>query len=325
MTFEWMANQRWSSIRCLLPEGEIQYMRNNSGMHSVERNKRIWAYVFLAIPIVFYVSIRFYPTLYSFYLSVTDWNIVNKDINFVGMDNYRKLWSDSVFWKTLMNTFKYVGYGLPLSLLLGFILAYQIDKVINGDELLKALFFIPYITSMVAVAWVWKWLYQPAPIGIFNNILISLGIPQQAFLTSKTQALPSILGTTIWADIGFQMIIFLAGLKAISQQYYEAAKIDGANNWQILGYLTIPLLKPTIVFLSVTGVIRYLRIFTQVMNMTFQGEGGPLNSTKPLVLYIYDNAFKSFKMGYAAAMTVVLFGIILLVTVIQLMVTRDEK
>jgi multiple sugar transport system permease protein len=246
-------------------------------------------------------------------------------MNIVGLENYRNLFVDPVFWITLGNTFKYVVFGLPISLLIGFILAYQIDRVVFGDGLYKAMYFIPYITSMVAVAWVWRWLYQPVPIGIFNNLFSAIGLPTQPFLSSKSQALPSILGTTVWADLGFQMIIFLAGIKAISLNLFEAARIDGANESQILFRITIPQMKPTIVFLCITGTIRYLRIFTQVMNMTYQGEGGPLNSTKPLVLYIYDSAFKSFKMGYAAAMTVVLFLLILLVTLVQMVVAKDEK
>lgn len=294
------------------------------GTYSVERTKRRWAYIFLALPIVFYVAIRFYPSLFAFYLSFTDWNIVSVKKNFVGMDNYSKLIADPLFWKTLGNTFKYVLWGLPISLLLGFILAYNIDRISFGEGFYKAIYFIPYITSMVAVAWVWRWLYQPVPVGVFNNILSALGLPTQAFLQSTTQALPSILATTIWADLGFQMIIFLAGIKAISPSLLEAARIDGATERQLLWFVTLPQLKATTVFLVVTGTIRYLRIFTQVMNMTFQGEGGPLNSTKPLVLHIYNNAFKSFKLGYASAMTVVLFLIILVVTLVQMRITNHE-
>jgi multiple sugar transport system permease protein len=295
-----------------------------SSKTSLDRTKRLWAYTFLALPIVFYVMIRFYPTFYAFFLSLTDWDIVSRDKNFIGIENYAKLFHDPIFWKTLGNTLKYVAYGLPVSLLLGFIIAYNINKVSRGAEFYKAIYFIPYITSMVAVAWVWRWLYQPAPIGIFNKILISMGLPQQKFLFSETQAIFSILTTTIWVDVGFQMIIFLAGIKGISTQYYEAAEIDGAGNRDKLFRITIPLLKPTIVFLCITGTIRYLRIFTQVLNMTNQGEGGPLNSTKPLVLYIYNSAFRRFDMGYASAMTVVLFLIILLVTIIQLKVMKSE-
>jgi len=290
----------------------------------LERTKRIWAYIFLALPVVFYAMIRFYPTFYAFFLSLTDWDIISRDKNFIGIGNYIKLFHDPIFWKTLVNTLKYVVYGLPVSLLLGFVIAYNIDKVSKGAEFYKAIYFIPYITSMVAVAWVWRWLYQPAPIGVFNKILISMGLPQQRFLFSESQAIFSILATTIWVDVGFQMIIFLAGIKGISIQYYEAAEIDGANNKDKLFRITLPLLKPTIVFLCITGTIRYLRIFTQVLNMTYQGEGGPLNSTKPLVLYIYNSAFKRFDMGYASAMTVILFLIILLVTLIQLKVMKSE-
>jgi len=295
-----------------------------SSKSSLERTKRIWAYIFLALPVVFYAMIRFYPTFYAFFLSLTDWDIISRDKNFIGIGNYIKLFHDPIFWKTLVNTLKYVVYGLPVSLLLGFVIAYNIDKVSRGAEFYKAIYFIPYITSMVAVAWVWRWLYQPAPIGIFNKILISVGLPQQRFLFSESQAIFSILATTIWVDVGFQMIIFLAGIKGISIQYYEAAEIDGANNKDKLFRITLPLLKPTIVFLCITGTIRYLRIFTQVLNMTYQGEGGPLNSTKPLVLYIYNSAFKRFDMGYASAMTVILFLIILLVTLIQLKVMKSE-
>jgi len=291
---------------------------------SLEKTKRTWAYIFLFIPVVFYVVIRFYPTFYAFFLSMTDWDIVSREKNFIGLENYATLFQDRIFWKTLENTGKYVIYGLPVSLFLGFILAYNIDKTRFGTELFKAIYFIPYITSMVAVAWVWRWLYQPAPIGIFNKILIELGLPQQQFLFSQTQAIFSILATTIWADVGFQMIIFLAGIKGISRQYYEAAEIDGAGSWNQLLLITLPLLKPTIVFLVVTGTIRYLRIFTQVLNMSYQGEGGPLNSTKPLVLYIYDKAFRSFDMGYASSLTVILFIIILIITLIQLKVMKSE-
>lgn len=291
---------------------------------TLSRSKELWAYAFLAVPIVFYVVVRFYPSIFAFYLSLTDWDIVSRDKGFVGFENYARLFSDSVFRKTLFNTIRYVVVGLPASMFLGFVLAYNINKLTFGSSLYKTVFFMPYITSMVAVAWVWRWLYQPPPVGVFNNILVAIGLPSQQFLGSIGQAWISILVTTVWADLGFQMIILLAGLKGIPDEYYEAARIDGAGNMQILRKITLPLLKPTAIFLLISGTIRYLRIFTQVMNMTSQGDGGPLNSTKPLVLYIYDTAFKSFEMGYSAAMTVVLFCIILVITLIQMRVTRSE-
>jgi multiple sugar transport system permease protein len=287
---------------------------------SIEQKKAIWAYIFLFVPLTFYLVIRIYPTFSSFYISFTDWDVVSFEKQFIGLENYQKMFNDPVFLKTLVNTFRYVIFGLPVTLVLSFIIAYNLNKIKRGLGLERTLYFIPYMTSLVAVSWVWRWLYQPLPLGFFNNLLSFFGLAQQPFLQSTSQALPSILAPTIWVEIGFQVIIFLAGLKGIPELLYEAADIDGADNRQKLFKITIPLLRPTIIFLVVMGTIKYLRIFTQVYTMTYQGEGGPLNSTKPLVLYIYNNAFKSFDMGYASAMTVVLFVLILCITLIQLKV-----
>jgi multiple sugar transport system permease protein len=153
--------------------------------------------------------------------------------------------------------------------------------------------------------------------------LSELDLPTQPFLRSTEQALPSVLAPAIWAGLGFQVVIFLAGLRAIPESYYEAARIDGAGKWMILRRITIPLLRPTVVFLVVISSIGFLRIFDQVFNMT-DGSGGPLNSTKPLVLYIYETAFQSYQMGYAAAQTVVLFAILLLITLLQLWLLRSK-
>ncbi len=291
---------------------------------SIKQKQAVWGYVFLIVPLLFYIGVRFYPTFNSFYISLTDWDIVSANKNFIGLANYRELFSDKVFWKTLGNTLEYVIYGLPINLFLSFVIAYNINKLTKGVSIYRTLYFIPYLTSLVAVSWVWRWLYQPVPMGFINNMLSQAGIAQQPFLNSTTQALPSILAPTIWVQMGFQIIIFLAGLKGIPQYLYEAADIDGASNMQKLFNITIPLLRPTIIFLVVTGSIRYLRIFTQVYNMTYQGEGGPLNSTKPLVLYIYNSAFRRFEMGYAAAMTVVLFAIIFIITLFQLKVLNKN-
>ncbi len=300
-------------------------MKNQIQKGTIARQRERWAYLFISVPVVFYVLVRFMPTLYAFYLSFTDWDIISAEAHWIGLTNYKRLFTDDLFYKTLGNTFYYVIIGLPISIIFGFILAYNIDKLKVGNSLFKTVYFMPYITSMVAVAWVWRWLFQPAPIGIFNNILISMGIPMQEFLNSTTQSKNCILAATVWSGVGFQMIIFLAGMKGISKQYYEAAKIDGATTFNELVYITLPLLRNSFIFLLITGTIRFLRIFTQVVNMTRQAAGGPLNSSKPLVMYIYDNAFRSFDMGYASSLTVILFLIILLITLIQMRITRDEK
>ena len=291
---------------------------------SIKQKQVVWAWSFLAIPVLFYTVIRFYPTFGAVVLSFQEWNLLS-DKSWVGLDNYQKLFSDPVFWKVFKNTFVYLLIGTPLSLVISFTIAYHLDKVTFMHATIRALYFLPFMTSAVAMAWLWRWFYQPVPIGLFNNILASVGIPQLPFLNSTFSALPSILAPAVWAGLGFQIIIFMAGLRAIPTSYYEAAEIDGVGPWTVLREITIPLLKPTIVFLVVFSSIGFLRIFDQVFNMTTNDPGGPLNSTKPLVLMIYDTAFNAFDMGYAAAQTVVLFTILLIVSLVQLFIMRERK
>lgn len=290
---------------------------------SIRQKRTLWAWGFLAVPIIFYVVIRFYPTGNAMVLSFQSWNLLG-DREWAGLANYRVLFSDPVFWQVFWNTFKYLLIGTPISLVISFFIAYQLDKVRFAHGFLRALYFLPFMTSAVAMAWVWRWFYQGVPIGLFNNMLASVGIGQVEFLNSTTNALPSILAPAVWAGLGFQVIIFMAGLRAIPRSYYEAAEIDGVSKWTVLWEITIPLLRPTIVFIVVFSSIGFLRIFDHVFNMTTNNPGGPLNSTKPLVLMIYETAFRSFDMGYAAAQTVVLFLILLVVSLIQLRILRDS-
>ncbi len=290
---------------------------------TIRQKQVVWAWAFLAVPIVFYVVVRFYPTANAFVISFQDWNLLGAR-TWTGFENYTKLVNDPVFWKVFVNTFEYLLIGTPLSLVVAFTIAYQLDKVRFLHGMLRALYFLPFMTSAVAMAWVWRWFYQPVPIGVFNNILASMGFGQVAFLNSTTNALPAILAPAIWAGLGFQIIIFMAGLRAIPKSYYEAARIDGVSTWTVLTEITLPLLKPTIVFLVVFSSIGFLRIFDQVFNMTTNNPGGPLNSTKPLVLMIYDTAFNAFDMGYAAAQTVVLFIVLLTISLLQLRLLKDR-
>lgn len=286
--------------------------------------KLLWVWSFLFLPVVFYSVIRFYPTLEAFWLSLTDWDFLSEP-EFVGLDNYRALFNNPEFWKVFKNTFSYLVLGMPISLLSAFVIAYFLDRVRFGHTFLRALYFLPYITTASAMAWVWRWFYQPAPTGVINNFLGTLGFEQIPFLQSTAYALPSITLVAIWAGLGFQVIIFMAGLRAIPQTYYEAARIDGLNEWQILRKITLPLLKPTTVFLVVLASIGFLRIFDQVYNMTTIDPGGPLGSTKPLVLMIYQTAFQAYEMGAAAAQTTVLFLILLCISLLQLWIMREKK
>lgn len=290
---------------------------------SLQQKQVVWAWAFLAVPILFYGLIRFYPTVEAFVISTTNWNLMNSP-SFVGLANFKRLLADPVFWQVFRNTFLYLIIGTPLSLVLAFTIAYHLDRVRFMHGFIRALYFLPFLTTATAMAWVWRWFYQPVPIGLINDVISSLGFSQQPFLRSTTQALPAVLAPAIWAGLGFQVVIFLAGLRAIPTTYYEAARIDGVSDFAILRKITLPLLKPTIIFLVVFSSIGFLRIFDQVYNMTSGDPGGPLNATKPLVLMIYQTAFSSFDMGYAAAQTVVLFLVLLCVSLLQLRLLRDR-
>ena len=206
---------------------------------SLSGKRVVWAWGFLAVPIAFYTIVRFYPTANAALISFQDWNLLGTR-TWAGLDNYRTLVADPVFWKVLGNTFQYLLIGTPLSLVLAFGIAYQLDKVRFMHGTIRALYFLPFMTSAVAMAWVWRWFYQPVPIGTFNNIIASFGLPQVAFLNSTTNALPAVLAPALWAGLGFQIIIFMAGLRAIPKTYYEAARIDGVSSWTILTEITIP-------------------------------------------------------------------------------------
>jgi multiple sugar transport system permease protein len=245
---------------------------------TVHQKQVVWAWGFLSVPILFYVVIRFYPTGQAFVLSFMEWNLLGTK-SWRGIDNFVKLWNDPVFWKVFGNTFKYLLIGTPVSLVVSFTIAYHLDRVRFMHGFIRALYFLPFMTSAVAMAWVWRWFYQPVPVGLFNNALASFGFGQVAFLNSTTNALPSILAPAIWAGLGFQIIIFMAGLRAIPRTYYEAARIDGVSSWTVLWEITIPLLKPTIVFLVVFSSIGFLRIFDHVFNMTTNNPAG--RSTAP--------------------------------------------
>ena len=290
---------------------------------SIKQKQIVWAWMFLAIPVLFYGVIRFYPTGNAILISFQNWNLLGAR-TWAGLENYEKLIVDPVFWKVFKNTFIYLLLGTPISLVISFIIAYHLDKLRFMHGFLRMLYFLPFMTSAVAMAWVWRWFYQDVPIGLFNNFLAGFGIPQFEFLNSTTNALPSVLAPAVWAGLGFQIIIFMAGIRAIPTTYYEAARIDGVGWWTILTQITIPLLRPTIVFIVVFSSIGFLRIFDHVFNMTTNNPGGPLNATKPLVLMIYDTAFNSFDMGYASAQTVVLFLILLAVSLIQLRLLRSK-
>jgi multiple sugar transport system permease protein len=289
---------------------------------TLRQRQILWAYAFMAISLVFFVVIRWYPTILAFNISFRDWNVFEGSGPWVGLDNYAAIWKDlfkprsavrAAFW----NTIRYVVFGVPSQLALALGIALLLNQITRFSGFFRAVYFIPFVTSFVAVAFVWNWLYAPQT-GLINQMLAAVGLPMQPFLNSPEQALPSIAAVAVWRGLGFAIIIFLAGLQQIPEMYYEAAKIDGANRWQMFWRITLPLLNSVIVYLAVLGAISFLRMFDLVQNMTFQGRGGPLKSTTTVVLEVYNEGFASYNMGYAAALTVILFFLILVITVIQL-------
>lgn len=292
---------------------------------TLAKRRIMWAYIFLLIPLVFFLYIRIYPTIFAFQMSFYAWNPLAAEQRYLGVENYNLLFSElnnpsSVTRAAFLNTARYVILGVPTQLILALLIALMLNEIRFMSGFYRVMFFLPFVTSTIAIAWVFRWLYQPR-IGLINVALQAFSLPQQPFLRSPDQALYSILAVVIWQGLGFAVIIFLAGLKNIPRVYYEAAEVDGASRWQSFWNITFPLLNPSIVYLVVLQTIGFLRMFAEVLAMSQQGDGGPLNSTTTVVLRVYREAFQRLNMGYASTLTVVLFIIILVITVVQLRVT----
>ena len=295
----------------------------------------LWAYVFLAVPLLFFLGLRIWPAVRSFQLSLFSWHVDPAQREFLGLEQYREMLSNPKLHRALLNTGLYTLIIVPAQLALGLFIALLLNSVRAFQPLLRAIYFAPYVTPAAAVAWVWGWMYS-VNFGVINNLIVEWGLfweklgvhwltlAPQPFLSSPSQALVSVAVVVVWQNLGFQVVIFLAGLKGIPRMFYEAAEIDGAGRWALFRNITLPLLNPVIVFLVIISTITSLQLFDQVLNINFTDQGGPLNSTLTIALYMYQEAFKSFRVGYAAAVTVLLFVIILVITLIQLRLTSRE-
>ncbi len=284
---------------------------------NIRQRQALTAYTFLAVPLLFFLIVRFLPTLSAFRLSLFKYSILKDTQPFIGLDNYARLASDETFHRALLNTGLYTVIGVPVQIALGLAVALLLGRARLFQGLLRALYFLPYVTPVVAAAWVWQWLFSPQ-FGPVNTFLVWLHLPPQNFLNSPAQALPVTAALVVWQNLGFQIVLFLAGLSAIPRSLYEAAELDGASGWRLFLGITLPLLNPTIVFSVVTGTIAYLQLFTQIVNLNFTDQGGPLGSTLSVAVYIYQMAFGRYEMGYASALTVGLFVIIMVITLFQL-------
>jgi multiple sugar transport system permease protein len=233
---------------------------------------------------------------------------------FAGVRNYQRMAADPLIWTTLLNTALYVAFSLPAGLALGLGIAMALHQPwFRGRNWAQGLYFLPNVTSMVAVAFVWEWLLNPE-FGIANAALRRAGLPPQTFLSDPSLAMPTVAGIGVWHGLGFGILIYLAGLKSIPDEVHEAARIDGATSWRSFRHVTWPLLTPTTMFLTIMGVIGGFQVFQSVYILT---GGGPLDRTRVYLYYLWQSAFQSLEMGYASAMAVLLFAIVLLLTLAQ--------
>jgi len=278
----------------------------------LQREESIAGYLFILPNLLGFLAFSLLPIVFAAYITMTDWNLAKPPL-FVGGQNFVTLVNDTLFWKTLWNTAYYTFVAVPTGVFIAFWLAVLMNRKMRGVIILRTVYFLPQITLTVAAAVVWSWLYHPE-LGLFNYLLDKIGIDGPRWLQSTTWAMPAIIIMGNWHGIGFAMLILLAGLQGIPEEYYEAAEIDGGNAWQRLRYITIPLLTPTIFFVVVTSLIGAFQGFDQFYVMT---NGGPAKATTTLVLYIFQNGFTFFKMGYGAALAFVLFLCILLITLVQ--------
>ncbi len=264
------------------------------------------AYLYLMPVVLILVAFHVLAIFYSLAVSFYEWDLIGSP-EFIGTNNYKQLFHDPMFFKSIWNTIKYAVISVPLSIFLSMGIAILLNNPIKGIGVYRTIYFIPVITSINAVAIVWNFIYHP-DFGLLNKILSWFSIDPIAWLQDPDWALPAIIFMSVWKGLGHNIIIFLAGLQNIPKHLYEAARIDGANRWQQFKHITWPLLTPTTFFIFTMSTIGSFQVFSQVYMMT--PRGGPLKSTMVVVYYLYRKAFEQFEFGYALAMAFVLFMVI---------------
>jgi multiple sugar transport system permease protein len=277
------------------------------------------AYGFLLPNLLGFLTFTFLPVLAALLISFTNWDLLQAP-DWIGLANYRRLATDPLFHEVLRNTVVYVAGTVPVQMAIALLVAMALNRRVPGQLFFRTAYFMPVVASTVAVALVWRWIFH-ADFGLLNSFLYFIGVDEPPkWLSSTRWALPAIIIMSIWQQIGFSMVLFLAGLQSVPGQLYEAAKIDGANGWHRFRYITVPMLSSTTFFVLVISVINSFQVFEQAFIMT---QGGPANATNTLVFNIYRYAFQFFQMGYAAAMAWVLFAIIFAVTLVQFRMQRQ--
>jgi multiple sugar transport system permease protein len=279
----------------------------------------LWLVPILGLLFVFSVL----PIFVSFYLSFFDYEIL-QPLEFVGVANYVYAFNqDPAFLKTMGNTFYYSLVSVPLGMAIALLIAQFIHSRAYFKSFFRTAYFMSYIMPAAAIALVWSFIFQASQFGLLNGVLGFFGIPAQPWLNSARLVIPAIILIGIWRNMGYNLVLFLAGLSNIPLELYEAAKIDGANSWQVFWKITWPLLSPTVMFLTVTGSIGALQVFDIPYIMT-KGAGGPENASRMVVMWVQKVGFQEFRMGYASSLAFIFFAIVLVLTVIQLRYLRTK-
>jgi multiple sugar transport system permease protein len=282
----------------------------NRGWHTWK-----WVAFFLAPSLIGLLVFIVGPIGSSLWLAFNDWNLLSPP-QFVGLANFQELFGDAAFWRALQYTLGFIVPYVPSVFVLGLALALFLNQRLRGMVLARTTTFLPVVASWVVVSLIWKWIFNPA-YGLVNYGLTLLGIEGPAWLFEPQTALHAMVITSIWKDVGYIALLYLGGLQGISETYYEAARIDGASNWQRLRYVTLPLLTPTMFFVAITLLINYFQIFDQVWLMPMRDSAAD-RQLEVIVTEVVKNAFSYNRMGYASAMSWVLFVLIFIITFVQL-------
>lgn len=292
-------------------------MKNTIRLNKIR--EPLTAYAFLLPSLIGLAVFTIYPLLNSFYLSFQRWDMLS-DLRFIGLLNYQRLIDDSDFFKILSNTSVYTISVVLITLVLALFLAILLNQKLRFRAAFRTTFFLPVVTSLTALSALWLWIYDPE-FGLANWLMRSAGFPPSRWMNSPQTALAGIIIMMIWQTLGYDIIIFLAGLQNIRRDLYEAASLDGAGTWALFQHVTLPLLSPTLVFLIITSTIQAFRVFDPVYVMT-AGLGGPANSTATLVFYLYRQAFYNLDAGYASAIAFVVVAVAMAFTALQLYLSR---
>jgi multiple sugar transport system permease protein len=280
----------------------------------------LWIALFLGPGLLGLIIFMIVPIITSLYASFTEWDLLSAP-EFIGLENYKTLLGDQNFWMSLKNTLLFIAGYLPLVMAIGLGIALLLNSKLKARTFFRGVYFLPVVTSWVAVSLVWSWLFNPV-YGLINYFLSLVGVNGPDWLTDPSTAMIAIIITSVWKDIGFIMVLYLGGLQNISPSLYEAASMDGAGDFKKFWQITLPMLRPTTFFVTMISLINAFQVFDQVNVMT---GGGPGNATNVLVQNIYNSAFGFFEMGYAAAMSWALFIIIFAVSLVQMWGERRNR